>query len=309
VALQGRAAFTVIASILLIFLGFAYKMSTVPMHFWAPDVYEGAPTPVTAFLSVLSKGAGFAITLRFFQSLAASTGFLPAGDARTLWGSVDWRLILIIISVATMTLGNLAALWQTNLKRLMAYSSIAHAGYMMMGLTLLGRPAEYGGISIIVFYLLAYLAMNFGIFAIVILIENKTGSVDIDGCRGLGWRAPLPAAALTVFLFSLIGVPPTAGFTGKFQLFMGVLDVGRLPEGGLPYYLLAVAAAANTAVSAYYYLRIVKAMYLDRGGEVGRLSFPALGHLVVVAMLVMTFYLFLHADVLLNTTLHLTMHV
>jgi NADH-quinone oxidoreductase subunit N len=131
----------------------------------------------------------------------------------------------------------------------------------------------------------------------------------MESYRGLGWRAPFLAVSLTVFLFSLIGVPPTAGFTGKFQLFMGVLNVAATPQGGTAYYLLAIAAAVNTAVSAYYYLRIVKAMYLERGGETGPLSFPALGHLVVLGMLVMTIYLFFRADVLLDSTLNLKMHV
>jgi NADH-quinone oxidoreductase subunit N len=271
---------------------------------------------VTAYLSVVSKAAGFAIALRFLQSLAGSTGALgPADAARAVWQAVDWRLILIVIAIATMTLGNLAALWQTNLKRLMAYSSIAHAGYLMMGLSILGLPTEYGGMQTIAFYLLAYLAMNFGAFAVVILVENRLNSVDIDDYKGLGRRAPFMSLALTVFLFSLIGIPPTAGFMGKLHLFMGVLDVAsdlqRAGDAGAwAYYLLAFAAVVNTAVSAYYYLRIAKAMYFDRvETAAGDLRSPALGGLVVAALLILTFYLCFYADGILRTTLSLDMHV
>src|SRR4030095_5899550 len=154
-----------------------------------------------------------AMPLRFLASVGGAVSSLhPASAAAGLWHVVDWRLILIVISILTMTLGNFAALWQTNLKRLMAYSSIAHAGYLMMGLTLLETQTEFDGIKTISFYLLAYLAMNFGAFAVVILIENRLGSVDLKDYAGIGRRAPYLAFALTVFLFSLIGVPPTAGF-------------------------------------------------------------------------------------------------
>lgn len=304
-AMQSRVALTVTFSMLCIFIGFAYKMATIPMHFWAPDVYEGAPTPVTAFLSVISKAAGFAIALRFFGSLAGSTGSLePGAMAVQLWEQVDWRLILIVVSIATMTFGNLAALWQTNLKRLMAYSSIAHAGYLMMGLTLLGTATPYSGAQTIGFYLVAYVVMNFGAFAVVILIENRLDSVDVEDYAGLGRRAPFLAAALTIFLFSLIGVPPTAGFMGKFQLIMGVLDLGE-PR----YYVLAVAAMLNSALSAYYYLKVAKSMYFVKSPHVGHLSTPALGRVLVAALVILTFYLCLQADVLLQTTLNLEMHV
>ncbi len=302
---QVLAALTVTFAFLFIFVGFAYKMSTIPMHFWAPDVYDGAPTVITAFLSVISKAAGFAIALRFLGGLSDSIASLPAADAATgLWEMVDWRTMLIVISILTMTLGNLAALWQTNLKRLMAYSSIAHAGYLMMGLTLLGMATKYSGMQTIAFYLLAYLAMNFGVFAVVILVENRLGSVELDDYRGLGKRSPFLALALTVFLFSLIGVPPTAGFLGKFHLFMGVIDIG-----GWRYYVLVIAAILNTAVSAYYYLRIAKTMYFEKGATLDPISSPALGRLVVAGMLFLTFYLCFYADSILGTTLNLRMHV
>ena len=304
-AMQNRTAFTVVLSFFLILVGFSYKMSSIPMHFWAPDVYDGAPTTITAFLSVLSKAAGFAISIRFLQSLAVSIqGLEPGSQTVALWYQVDWNLILILLAILTMSVGNLGALWQTNLKRLMAYSSIAHAGYLMMGLALIGTDAELGGIPVIAFYLLAYLAMNFGVFGIIVLLENRLGSVDLEAYRGLGWRAPVLSAAMTVFVLSLIGIPPTAGFTGKMQLIMGVLDVGTGP-----FYALAIAAGANTAISAYYYLKILKSMYLERPMEHGKLQLPTLGTVVVLAMMAMTFYLFFRADVLLDSTLKLKMHV
>ncbi len=308
------AKFTVIVALVMTFLGLAYKMATIPMHFWCPDVYEGAPTPITAFLSVASKAAGFALCLRFFSSFFAG---VPALEQSY------WLTVMIVVAIATMTLGNLAALWQENLKRLFAYSSIAHAGYMMMGIVL---PAVsdgggetflggLGGIQLVTFYLLAYLAMNLGAFAVVIAIENRTGSVNMADYNGLGWRAPFLGVALTIFLFSLIGIPPTAGFVGKFQLFMGVLEqAGEIGASSRPvatlYYILAVAAVVNTAISVYYYARIIRNMYLTRIDEgAARMRIPFLGNAVVAAMLFLTFFLFFYADTILERTLDLGLFV
>lgn len=319
-AMLDRGAITLMLAFLFVFAGFAYKMSAIPMHFWAPDVYDGAPTAVTAFLSVISKAAGFAIALRFFGSLSSAvTGLPPSDSAAALWAKVDWRMVLIILSMITMTFGNLAALWQTSLKRLMAYSSIAHAGYLMMGLALLGTVGRYGGIQTIAFYLLAYLSMNFGAFAVIILFENHLGTCEMASYKGLGKRAPFLSLSLTVFLFSLIGVPPTAGFMGKFHLIMGVVDQARAPEvAGIPpswaYYALGLAALLNTAVSAYYYLRIAKTMYFERPDAAGArasraLTVPALGGALVLSMIGLTFYLCFRAEAILDTTLNLRMHV
>ncbi len=301
-AMQLRTIIAATVALLFIFLGFAYKMSTIPMHFWAPDVYEGAPTPITAFLSVLSKAAGFAIAIRFFHALSGSTSELtPGSAAASIWAELDWRTLLIVLSIVTMTFGNLAALWQTNLKRLLAYSSIAHAGYLMMGLTVLGYDVEYSGAQTIGFYLLAYLAMNFGAFAVLIILENRTGSSEVSAFRGMGKSAPWLAASLTVFLFSLIGIPPTAGFVGKFHLLMSVIDVHETR-----FYVLAIAAAVNTAISAYYYLAIAKTMYFESADESLAPPKPAtsvLGRVVVLGMVALTFYLFLRAEAILKTTL------
>jgi NADH-quinone oxidoreductase subunit N len=303
--LKTRAAITALVGIVMVFMGLAYKMSTIPMHFWAPDVYDGAPTPVTAFLSVLSKAAGVALTLRFIS-------YLPIGEnIPEVWESIPWVQLLIVISIVTMTFGNFAALWQSNLKRMLAYSSIAHAGYLMMGLPIL-HATEVTGQQAIGYYLLAYLAMNFGAFGVIILIENKTGSVDLKQYRGLGKRAPFLAAAMVVFLFSLIGVPPTAGFIGKFHLFMGVIrEAGQLSTAGsalMPwFYTLAIAAALNTAVSAYYYLKVAREMYLVESEETGKITSPILGTAVVAAMVVLTFFLFFMAEPIAKITSQLAL--
>ena len=229
--------------------GFGYKVASVPFHFWCPDVYEGAPTPVTAFFSVAPKAVGFAMLARFFYvGLSAFDG--ASGTGVTL--GVAWPQLLALISAFTMTLGNLTAIWQRNLKRLLAYSSIAHAGYMMMGVVMLSSA----GLKAVMFYAGAYLFMNLGAFLVVLLLAERIGSEDIEDYRGLGWRSPWIALTMSAFLFSLTGLPPTAGFVGKVYLFAAVVD------GGL--YWLAVVGALNSAVSLYYYARVVRAMYLEK---------------------------------------------
>ena len=236
----------VLIAIIFVLAGVGYKIASVPFHMWSPDVYEGAPIPITAFLSVASKSAGFALFIRFFYS-----GF---GSAEVMQ-SVDWTLMLAIVSALTMTVGNLAALPQQNVKRLLAYSSIAHGGYLLMGGVLLTSE----GIGAILFYLVVYLFMNLGAFYVVVLIANEEGSEMIEGYRGLASRAPLVAGAMAIFLFSLTGIPPFAGFFGKWLLFAAVLEQG--------YYWLAFVGLLNSVVSLYYYARIVKAMYIESADE------------------------------------------
>lgn len=231
-----------IASV-LVFAGVAYKISAVPMHFWTPDVYQGAPTPVTAYLSVPSKAAGFALFLRILYSL-------NLGDA-----GVDWLWITAVVSAVTMTLGNLAALWQDDVKRMLGYSSIAHAGYLLMGVAAMESPG-YSGMSAVLFYLALYLFMNLGAFAVVVLVQNRSGSSHMRAFRGAGYSLPAAGACMVVFLVSLIGIPPTAGFVGKWMLLAAVMQDPEL-------LWLAVLAVLNTAVSAFYYLRIAKAMYME----------------------------------------------
>jgi len=236
----------VLIAITFILAGVGYKIASVPFHMWSPDVYEGAPIPITAFLSVASKSAGFALFIRFFYA-----GF---GNSE-LMQAVDWTFMLAIVSALTMTVGNLAALPQQNVKRLLAYSSIAHGGYLLMGGVLLTSE----GIGAILFYLVVYLFMNLGAFYVVVLIANEEGTEMIEGYRGLASRAPLVAWAMAIFLFSLTGIPPFAGFFGKWLLFAAVLEQG--------YYWLALVGLLNSVVSLYYYARIVKAMFLEDAGE------------------------------------------
>jgi NADH-quinone oxidoreductase subunit N len=234
-----------------IMAGFGYKIVFVPFHMWSPDVYQGAPTPFTAFLSVASNAAGIAIMVRFF--FPGVSRMVPGGDWISISG-VEWPHVLLFVSMMTMTVGNLCALNQRNLKRLLAYSGIAHAGYMLMGLAVLNND----GLSAILFYLVVYLIMNFGAFLVVGLVANVTGNEDIETYRGLAWRgAVVPAVCMAVFLFSLTGLPPFAGFIGKFLLFSAVIK-----QGGA-FAALAVVAALNSVVSLYYYAKIVKTMFLD----------------------------------------------
>ncbi|MDE0317342.1 MAG: NADH-quinone oxidoreductase subunit N [Candidatus Poribacteria bacterium] len=249
----------ILIAITFILAGIGYKIASVPFHMWSPDVYEGAPIPITAFLSVASKAAGFALFLRFFFS-----GF---GNSEVMQ-SIDLGLLLAIVSALTMTIGNLAALPQRNVKRLLAYSSIAHGGYILMGAVLLtnGDAAIVDkGIGAIIFYLIVYFFMNLGAFYVVVLIANEAGTEMIEGYRGLSSRAPLVAGAMAIFLASLIGIPIFAGFFGKWVLFTAVI------EGNL--YWLAFVGLLNSVVSLYYYARILKAMYFESAEDTERFSF------------------------------------
>jgi len=250
----GQSAFNKAAlfmAFIFILAGFGYKIVFVPFHMWSPDVYQGAPTPFTAFLSVASNAAGIAIMIRFFFPGVSRS--LPSGDWAFLSG-VEWPQVLLFLSMITMTVGNLCALNQRNLKRMLAYSGIAHAGYMMMGLAVLNND----GLSAILFYIVVYLIMNVGAFLVVAMIANVTGDEDIETYRGLAWRgAIVPATCMAVFLFSLTGLPPFAGFIGKFFLFSAVLK-----QGGA-FGALALVAALNSVISLYYYAKIVKTMFLD----------------------------------------------
>jgi NADH-quinone oxidoreductase subunit N len=238
---------------LLVFAGFGFKTAAVPFHFWCPDVYQGAPTPVTAFLSVAPKAAGFAILTRFFFGGLAT----PGADPWDLTGSIDWPWVLMLVSALTMTVGNVAALTQTNLKRLLAYSSIAHAGYVMLGVVALSANGARG----MIVYLLAYLVMNLGAFLVVTLVHHQDGTFDLRDYPGLYRRAPLLTLSMAVFLLSLMGIPPLVGFMGKLYVFAAVI------EKGPAYWWLAAVGAVNAAIAAYYYARILKTMIIDAGNE------------------------------------------
>lgn len=234
----------------LILAGFGYKIVFVPFHMWSPDVYQGAPTPITAFLSVGSNAAGVAIMIRFFFPAVSRLG--DQGNWLFLTG-VEWPHFLLFLSMVTMTVGNLCALNQQNVKRLLAYSGIAHAGYILMGLVVLNNE----GLKAMLLYIVVYLIMNVGAFLVVVIVANATGREDIEGYRGLAWRgAAIPAVCMAIFLFSLTGLPPLAGFVGKFFLFAAAIRE--------EFYFLAVVAIINSVISLYYYAGIVKTMFLDQ---------------------------------------------
>jgi NADH-quinone oxidoreductase subunit N len=261
----------------MVTVGFGYKIAAVPFHMWSPDVYEGAPTPVTAFLSVGPKAAGFAVLVRFFYTVFASPD--AAGGMWKLTSSVDWTFLFAVLSAVTMTVGNLVAINQRNVKRLLAYSSIAHAGYMLMGFVLLTAA----GLKAILFYLVVYLFMNLGAFYVVVLVANGSRGEDISHFSGLGTRAPLAAVSLAIFLFALTGIPPFSGFIGKVYLFAEVINQG--------VYWLALVAALNSVVSLYYYARIVKVMFLEDPTHTGELSVGFVPRVMLAILVVPTLLL------------------
>jgi len=222
----------------LIIVGLGFKVASVPFHAWVPDVYEGAPTAITAFMSVGPKAAGFAAFLRIFMTAFGSTHY-------------EWQKIIFILAVMTMTIGNVVAIAQTNIKRMLAYSSIAHAGYLLIALV----AANNMGVSGTLFYILSYTFMNIGAFAIVIVLSQKGDEfIQINDYAGLGFKHPLLAIAMTLFMLSMAGVPPMAGFIGKFYIFSAAIKSG--------YVGLAVIGVINSVISVYYYLRITVIMYM-----------------------------------------------
>ena len=232
----------------LIVAGLGFKVAAVPFHMWAPDVYEGAPIPITAYLAVGSKAAGFALVLRLF-----ATAFMPAIE--------DWQLIIAILAAATMTLGNLVALAQHNIKRLLAYSSIGQVGYLLVGLAALALVGEDGSITAltsasnaIILHVVGYGITNLGLFVAVIAFYNATGKAEVSDFAGLADRNPFIAMSLTVTMFSLAGLPIFAGFITKFYLFVAAAEADMLWLAGL--------AIANSLISLYYYLVVIRQMYI-----------------------------------------------
>ena len=231
--------------IVLLVAGFSFKIAAVPFQMWVPDVYEGAPTPITAFLSVASKAAGFAIIMRIFYSAFG----IPD------WLSSNWGMIFAVLAVISMIIGNVVAIPQSNIKRMLGYSSIAQAGYLMVGLATVGmaQASNTVGQSTIIFFLASYALTNLGAFIAIIAITNKIGSDGIDDFAGMFKRAPLLALGLTFCLISLVGMPPAAGFMAKFYIFSAAAQNNLI--------WLVVIAAINSVISAYYYLRVVKVMW------------------------------------------------
>jgi NADH-quinone oxidoreductase subunit N len=231
--------------IVLLIAGLGFKIAAVPFQMWVPDVYEGAPTPITAYLSVASKAAGFAFILRIFYSAFG----MPD------WLSQNWGMIFAVLSVFSMFIGNIAAIPQTNIKRMLGYSSIAQAGYLMVGLATLGfaSAGDIAAQSTVLFFLASYTVTNLGAFIVVIAISDKINSDNIADYSGMGKRSPVLALALTLCLISLIGMPPAAGFMAKFYIFSAAVQQDLV--------WLVVIAVINSVISAYYYLRVVKVMW------------------------------------------------
>jgi NADH-quinone oxidoreductase subunit N len=250
-----------VLAVILVVAGVGFKIAAVPFHMWAPDVYEGAPTPVTAFLSVGSKAASFAMLLRIFMEGLPSM-------------APDWRLLFYVLAIITMTIGNVAAVTQSNVKRMLAYSSIAHAGYVLMGVV----AGTARGVTATLVYLAIYTFMQLGAFAVVVLLRRQDVVGDeLKDFSGLAFRNPFAAFAMLIFMLSLGGIPPTAGFMGKFWLFSAAIDAH--------YYFLAVVGVLNSAVSLYYYIRIVVFMYVktEQLGSAPKSS-PALTLALAVAV-------------------------
>jgi len=245
--------------IVLLVAGFGFKIAAVPFQMWVPDVYEGAPTPITAYLSVASKAAGFAIILRVFYSAFG----MPQ------WLSLDWGIVFAVLAAVSMTLGNILAIPQTNIKRMLGYSSIAQAGYLMVGLATVGvSPAvDILGRSGVLFFLASYALANLAAFTAIIAISNKINSDEIADYSGMIKRSPGLSVALTLGLISLIGMPPAAGFMAKFYIFSSAVNHGLL--------WLVIIAVINSVISAYYYLRVVKMMWMGEAASTEKVSSSA----------------------------------
>jgi NADH-quinone oxidoreductase subunit N len=272
---------SLLLGLLLLIVGLGFKMAAVPFHFWTPDAYDGAPTPTTAFMSVVPKAAAFAATVRILVQ-----GLAPLRD--------DWTDLLAVLALLTMAFGNVVAIAQRNVKRMLAYSSIAHTGYMLVGLAAYEASDGFGtasdapgatafgdlGVSSLLFYIFAYTFMNIGAFAVVAWLQHRGRGLTLDDFAGLGSTQPLAAAAMAIFLISLMGVPPLIGFYAKYYVILAALDAGLV--------WLAVAVVLLSAVSAYYYLRVVAVMYFSEPEKFPRQATTTLLNVGIAAMVVAT---------------------
>jgi NADH-quinone oxidoreductase subunit N len=270
--------FTFIFAGIMVLSGIGFKISVAPFHFWTPDVYEGAPITITAFLSVASKAAGFALLVRFikvtfFQSTSPDGSWI-------LLNIIDWQRILIVLAILTMTLGNFAALWQDNLKRMLAYSSIAHAGYLLLAVAIFSND----GVIAVLVYFAIYLFMNLGAFFVVMLIANKIGSEEMDDYKGMGSSTAFLGVALSIFLLSLAGLPPTAGFIGKLYIFIALINADMI--------VVAFITLLNTVVAYYYYVRVLKNLYLVRTETTREKIQISFGNVVILLLLLIPVLVF-----------------
>lgn len=266
---------SVLLALLLLVVGLGFKIAAVPFHMWTPDAYEGAPTPVTAYMSVIPKAAGFAAMIRILVQ-----GLGPLSD--------DWRWLIGVLAVLTMALGNIVALSQRNLKRMLAYSSIAHTGYMMVGLAAYREGVGFGsdlqsiigtrGVSSLLYYLLAYVFMNIGAFAVITWIQQRGRGATLDDFSGLASTDPLPAAAMAIFMVSLMGIPPLIGFYAKYYVILAAMEADML--------WLALAVVIASGISAYFYLRVVAVMYFSPAGSPVRASATPLLNAALILLVI-----------------------
>jgi len=264
-----------IISVIMLLAGIGYKISSVPFQFWTPDVYEGAPVPVSGFLAVTSAVAGMSVLVRFF--LSTFVAIKPEGWQ--VLGNIRWNELLIILAIASMLMGNMVALWQTSLKRLLAYSSIAHTGYMMLGLLVVNKM----GMTAILIYISAYLFMNLGAFLVLILIANKLNTDDISKMGGLAFRAPIIGIAMSVFMFSLSGIPSTVGFIGKFYIFSTLVKANMV--------WLAVIAMLNSVISLFFYVKVLKVMYFTKPNPSDtRIPYSFGNYLILLLLIIPTIF-------------------
>lgn len=280
----------------LMMVGFGFKIATAPFHVWTPDVYEGAPTPVTAFMAAGPKAAGFASFLRVFIIGFPFIGAVASGAAATTNVHAAWLQALAILAIITMTVGNVAAIVQNNVKRMLAYSSIAHAGYALVGFVAAGAatdPAQRSeALAAVAFYMLTYAVMNLGAFAVVTLISRSNDRrTEVEDYNGIGFDAPTLSYPLAIFLLSLLGMPLTAGFIGKVAVFRMALDAGSSTGNSL-YTIMVVIGVLNTAISAYYYLRLIIVMFFrERTTAWAVPRIPASIALVLLITILGVFYL------------------
>ncbi len=281
----------------MMLVGFGFKTATAPFHVWTPDVYEGAPTPVTAFMAAGPKAAGFASFLRVF---VFAFPFVAAASSPSIAGQIHsaWLGALVVLAILTMTVGNVVAIAQNNVKRMLAYSSIAHAGYALVGFVAAGSASDVeqrnAAITAVIFYLLTYALMNLGAFAVVQMIARAGDRrTEVEDYNGIGFQTPWLAFSLSLFLLSLLGMPLTAGFIGKVMVFRAALDQG--------YYLLVVIGVLNTAVSAYYYLRVIIVMFFrERTTAWNAPRIPASIGVALVITILGVFYLGLFPGRIIN---------
>lgn len=274
---------TLLISIFLILAGFGYKISAVPFHFWTPDVYEGSPLPITALLSVSSKAAGFAMLIRFFlvafqNGTTTMQGGFGGISSFNIIPGFHWNEVIAVLAVATMTLGNIVAIWQDNLKRLLAYSSIAQAGYILLAFAAVSPE----GVSAMIIYLIVYMFMNLGAFYVAILISNKFKTESIDEMKGFGYRAPFLCVSMAVFMLSLSGIPATAGFVGKFYIFSALVNGGHI--------WLTVIGLMNSVISLYYYVKILKNMFILKPTDNTTVAYSAGNTILLLCLVIPTIF-------------------